>query len=608
MVILAFAGGVVTVRIGIDFGAANTVVARWDSALGQGAPVPMDGIDLLREGTSGVTQRVIPSLVAFSHGGDQRWVGAQVATRPELLADDGVSVFQSSKSQVTGRAVDIARRVGDRRITGREAATQFLIDVTALAVLAVGADDLEIVATAPVETFDTYRDWLVREVASGMGGTRLRVVDEATAAAVGYQARMSPGDVFCVFDFGAGTLDISVVRISDPDDDRARSGVRVIAKAGLDLGGNHIDAVLAEWAAGQSGLPPADAVAWNRIFRRLLTSAEAAKVTLTTRDRAVISAEDQVTGARYRARITRQEFERLLRDQDVLGRTGRGLRKALDDAAARGYPASEIAGVFLVGGSSLIPAVRDLVLMQFDPAIVHQDRPLEAVAAGAAAIAGGQELNDHVQHEYAIRHVGDGDSYEFETLVAAGTAYPTPEPVRSLTIRAIHPGQRRLGIAIYERAHATYRDASASREIVFDADGGARTVPVSPQRRQEQATLWLNEDSPTFLDADPPAEAGSDRFRLDFRVDAQKRLTVSAFDLKRKIWVLDRQPVVRLALSPIGAANVPLHPGPHLAARTPVAGGSAAGLRISRGRGTRASAAAERLGQPDRRRGGDRPA
>jgi molecular chaperone DnaK (HSP70) len=539
-----------TVRIGIDFGAANTVVARWDDALGRGEPVPIAGIDLSRPAGEGVTQRVIPSLIAYSHDGDRRWVGAQVTSRPELLADRAVSVFQSSKSNVTGRAVDIPRRVGKRKITGRGAATQFLGDVTALAVLAIGAEDLEIVATAPVETFDAYRDWLVREVADGMGGTRLRVVDEATAAAVGYQARMSPGEVFCVFDFGAGTLDISVVRVVEPetDDDRAGAGVRTIAKAGLDLGGNHIDALLAEWAARQAGVPESDAVVWNQVFRQLLLSAEAAKIALAGSDRAVIEARDPVTGARYRAGITRGEFERLLCDHDMLGRTGRGLRKALDDAAARGYPAGEIAGVFLVGGTSLIPAVQDLIRTQFDPQIVHQDRPLEAVAAGAAAIAGGSELHDHVQHDYAIRHVGDRTgAYEFETLVMAGTAYPTPEPVKSLTIKAIHPGQRRLGIAIYELAHATYRDASADLEIVFDADGGARAMPVGAQRRQEQAMLWLNEDSPTFLEANPPASAGDDRFRLDFRIDAQKRLTVSAFDLKRKIWVLDRQPVVRLA-------------------------------------------------------------
>jgi molecular chaperone DnaK (HSP70) len=538
----------VTARIGIDFGAANTVVARWDERAGRGEPVPLDGIDLAREAGRGVTQRVVPSLIAYSRDGTRRWIGAQVATRLDLLNDPGVSVFQSAKSNVTGRVVDIPRTVGDRTITGRDAATQFLGDVTALAVLAVGADDLEIVATAPVESFDVYRDWLAREVGDGLGGARLRVVDEATAAAVGYQARMSPGDSFCIFDFGAATLDVSVVRVQEPDAALGGAGVRTIAKSGLDLGGNHIDALLAEWAAGQAGLPQADAVGYNRVFRRLLVSAEAAKVALADHDRAVIEAADPVTGARYRARITRQEFEQLLRDRDILGRAGRGLRKALDAAAARGYPSDALAAVFLVGGSCLIPAVQDLLRMQFDPAIVHLDRPLEAVAAGAAGIAGGRELHDHIQHDYAIRHIGTASgTYEYETLVQAGTSYPTPDPVRTLTIKAVHDQQRRLGIAIFELAHATFRDASADLEIMFDADGGARAVEFGGQRRQEAAQLWLNEESPTFLEADPPAALGTDRFRLDFRIDAQKRLTVSAFDLVRKTWVLDRQPVVRLA-------------------------------------------------------------
>lgn len=537
-----------TARIGIDFGAANTVVARWDDRLGRGEPVRLDGIDLSRPAGEGVTQRVVPSLIAFSASGGQRWIGAQVAGRPELLDDPSVAVFQSAKSAVTGRSVDIARRLGDRKISNREAATAFLGDVTAMAVLAVGADDLEIVTTAPVEAFDAYRDWLVREVSAGLADTRLRVVDEATAAAVGYRARMSPGDVFCVFDFGAGTLDISIVRITDPESDRAGSGVRTIAKAGLDLGGGHIDQLLASWAAVAARVPGGDAVAYNRVYRRLLASAEAAKIELTSREEAVVEAADPVRGTRYRAEVTRSAFERLLRDKDVLGKAGRGLRRALDDAAARGYPSSEIAGVFLVGGSSLIPAVQDLVRTQFDPAIVALDRPLEAVAVGAAAIAGGQELHDHIQHDYAIRHVAVASGgYEFETLVSAGTAYPSAEPVKSVTIRAIHQQQRRLGIAIYELAHATYRDASAGLEIMFDADGGARTIEVEPQRRQEQAMLWLNEDSPTFLAADPPAGPDADRFRLDFRIDASKRLTVSAFDLEKKTWVLDRQPVVRLA-------------------------------------------------------------
>src|SRR5690606_8772899 len=178
--------------------------------MNRGSPIPLPGLDLSREGGSGVDQRVVPSRIAFSAAGERRWIGAQVT--PDVVGDPDTVVFQSAKSAVTGRAVDIPRRLGgDRTVTAREAATRFLSDVMASAVLAVDTGDLEIVATAPVESFDTYRDWLVQEVGENAGGARLRVVDEATAAAVGYSARLNPGEVFLVFDFGAGTLDTSVV-------------------------------------------------------------------------------------------------------------------------------------------------------------------------------------------------------------------------------------------------------------------------------------------------------------------------------------------------------------------------------------------------------------
>lgn len=94
----------VTVRIGIDFGAASTVVARWDENRGTGVPVPLDGIDLSRAAGDGVTQRVIPSLIAYSHQGTRRWVGAQVS-ESGLLADPGVGAWIALRSPRPAAAV-----------------------------------------------------------------------------------------------------------------------------------------------------------------------------------------------------------------------------------------------------------------------------------------------------------------------------------------------------------------------------------------------------------------------------------------------------------------------------------------------------------------------
>ena len=296
-------------------------------------------------------------------------------------------------------------------------------------------------------------------------------------------------------------------------------------------------------------------MAFNRVFRPWLVAAEEAKIALATADRAVLQATDPATGADYRWDVTRHDFDLLLRDNEIPGRVFRAVRTVCERAAAKGYPADRIAKVFLVGGSSLLPAVQDVLRLHFGADRLELDRPLEAVAAGAAGIAGGQELHDHIQHDYAIRHVDPRTGvFAFETIVEAGTPYPSEEPVKTLTITAVHDGQEHLGLAVYEQAHATSSGAgagvgiAAEREIVFDADGGARTVEVTPQRRQERSLVWLNEHNPTFLEARcPPGRAGQDRFRLELGIDDQKRLTVSAFDLERRQWVLRDQPVVKLA-------------------------------------------------------------
>ena len=535
-----------TRRIGIDFGTANTVVAEWDDNLDAGVPLPLGAISMNREGREGVTQLVIPSLLGYreSDSGDlERHVGAEVLA----FQGQGLSIFRNTKSRVSGRVIDAPSIVGSRRITGLQAASDFLTSVMEATLLAVDDPDVEFIVTAPVESFDRYSEWLV-EVMDAVGAGRIRITDEATAAAVGYSARMRPGDLFLVVDFGAGTLDVSFVRVNDTDAKHGTSAVRVISKAGIDLGGSHIDTLIAEHVIRQMRVPLGNEDELASIRGQLVLSAEQAKVRLTRADEATISAVIPESGESLDYLMTRDEFEKLLEEKEVISRLQRAVNRVCDDAALRGFPASELKSVFLVGGTSLIPAVERAIRYRFDPSIVKSDKPLEAVAVGAAAQAGGVELFDHIQHDYAIRHVDDTTGqYEFSTLVKAGTEYPTEEPVATFSIKGIRDGQRQLGLAIFEMAHAVYREASSDLEIVFDADGAARTMSITPQRRLENSRVWLNESSPTFLEANPPARAGVERFRLDFRVDAQKRLTVSAFDVESRTWVLDRHPVVRLS-------------------------------------------------------------
>lgn len=535
-----------TRRIGIDFGTANTVVAEWDDKEDAGAPLHLGAISMEREGRRGVGQLVIPSLIGYmsnDEGDFDRLIGAEVLA----FKGEGLSIFRNTKSKVSGRVIDAPSLVAGRPISGLQAATDFLTVVMEATLLAADDPDVEFIVTAPVESFDRYSEWLV-EVMDSLGAGRIRITDEATAAAVGYSARMRPGDLFLVVDFGAGTLDVSFVRVNDTDSSQGSSAVRVISKAGLDLGGNHIDTLMAEHVIRELRIPLGDESELASIRGQLMLEAERAKILLTRTTEATMSAVGPASGESFTYEMTRGEFEQLLEEKEVISRLLRAVNRVCDDAAGRGFPASDLTNVFLVGGTSLIPAVERAVRYRFDPSIVRSDKPLEAVAVGAAAQAGGVELFDHIQHDYAIRHVDDATGqYEFSTLVEAGTEYPTEDPVATFSIKGIRDGQRHLGLAIFEMAHAVYREASSDLEIVFDADGSARTLSITPQRRLEKSRVWLNEANPTFLEANPPAKAGVERFRLDFRVDAQKRLTVSAFDVEQRRWVLDQHPVVRLS-------------------------------------------------------------
>lgn len=535
-----------TRRIGIDFGTANTVVAEWNENLEVGVPLDLGSICLEREGREGISQRVIPSLVGYlNEGGNelQRLIGAEVVH----FSGERLSIFRNTKSKVSGRVIDAPSIVGTRPITGLEAATDFLTSVMQATLLLTDDPNVEFIVTAPVESFDRYSEWLV-EVVDSLGSARIRITDEATAAAVGYSARMKPGDLFLVVDFGAGTLDVSFVRVNESDSNDESGAVRVISKAGIDLGGTHIDALLAQHVINRLRIPLGDEDDLANIRGQLALAAEQAKITLTKASEASIAAIHPITGEEYSYTVSRDEFEQLLEEEGVIERLLRVVTRVCDEADNRGYKPSDLKNVFLVGGTSLIPAVTRAVRYRFDPSIVKSDRPLEAVAVGAAAQAGGVELFDHIQHDYAIRHVDDSTGqYEFSVLVKAGTEYPTEDPVASFSVKGIRDGQRHLGLAIFEMAHAVYRESSSELEIVFNADGSARTMAITPQRRLEKSQVWLNESNPTFLEADPPAQAGVERFRLDFRVDAQKRLTVSAYDVKQGKWVLDRHPVVRLS-------------------------------------------------------------
>jgi hypothetical protein len=172
--------------------------------------------------------------------------------------------------------------------------------------------------------------------------------------------------------------------------------------------------------------------------------------------------------------------------------------------------------------------------------------PLDAVARGAAAFIGGVDLYDHIQHDYAIRfYDSERRVHEFKVIVPRGTAYPTAGPIQRYVVKATNQGQKFLGINIFEMGQKV-KETNLS-EIVFDGSGAARVIQVTAEELEQRRLFWLNEKSPTFLEADPPADRGEARFDVEFSVDGNKRLLLSARDMRNNRITHQNYPVVRLS-------------------------------------------------------------
>jgi len=222
--------------LAMDFGTCNTVVARWNPAARQVETLRFGGLSrVYGYQTPGVASRrtsaVIPSLIHYGEGNTLS-VGAQVENAG--LADHR-GTFRWMKLDLL-KSNNRARRINGTLITPRQAADD-LIKQVLLAAAGRGEEDL--VVTLPVEAYDSYVDWLQAAVLQAFHG-RVRMLDEATACILGYDTRVREGQVYVVFDFGGGTLDVSVVKTLDLTSGQARSCV-VLGRAGEEIGGALVD-------------------------------------------------------------------------------------------------------------------------------------------------------------------------------------------------------------------------------------------------------------------------------------------------------------------------------------------------------------------------------
>ncbi len=526
-------------RLAIDFGTSNTVVTLWDPTRGEGVPIHIPEYGK-RSIHNDEHISVIPSVIHYADG-NRRWIGQQVFERNLY---NHRRTLRWMKQYISHRS-PIRFKFDDQEITPFSAGKEFLSAILTFALQEIGIADEEVAFSVPVEAFEHYENWL-NSVAESVGIQRFRLIDEPSAAALGYGAHIQPGNIFLIFDFGGGTVHASVVLIESEDKTASGRRCRVLGKAGKSIGGARIDQWIFQEVLKRNHRKDVDE-AVRSVSTTLLVACEAIKEQLSTAESADLFPVELSDGGRLEAHFTRLEFEDLLDQHALFTDIGYTIRTALAGAHEHGYSEDKIQAVLLVGGSSQIPAVQRQIRQIFGREKVQSNRPLDAVARGAAAFVAGVDFYDHIQHDYAIRYVNpEMGTYDYYTIVPRGTTYPTPQPIQRLTIKGSYAGQKQLGLSIYELGERRQNPTQTGVELVFDPTGAARIVQMTAQEVEERSLFWMNEHTPTFLSANPPAEPGEARFEVLFNVDQNKRLLVTARDILTGATILTDTPVVRL--------------------------------------------------------------
>jgi len=377
--------------IGIDLGTTYSVVAVMEG----GEPK----IIINEEGS-----RLTPSVVAFGKGGEI--LVGQVAKRQAVLNAEN-TVFSIKRfmgrryDEVTEEMKLVPYKVvrgpnqearvsaGGKEHTPQQISAMVLGKLKKAAETYIGEEVKQAVITVPAYFNDSQRQ-ATKDAGTIAGLEVLRIINEPTAAALAYGLDKKKNELIAVFDFGGGTFDISILEVGD-------NVVEVKATNGdTHLGGDNIDQRIIEWIIAEFRKDQGIDLSKDRTaLQRLKEAAEKAKIELSSVLESEISLPfitADATGPKHlQMKLTRSSFEQMV--QGILDRTLKPCELAVKDA---GIPVGKIDEVVLVGGSTRIPKVVQMVKDFFgkDP---HQGvNPDEVVAAGAAVQAGvlGGEVKD----------------------------------------------------------------------------------------------------------------------------------------------------------------------------------------------------------------------
>lgn len=480
--------------IGIDLGTTNSCVAVIEG----GKPVVIPN----SEGG-----RVTPSVVAFTKN-DERLIGQtakrQAVTNPEntvysikrfmgrLHGEVAEEIKEVPYKVVKGKN-NVARvKIKNKEYSPPEISAMVLQKMKQTAEDYLGQKITDAVVTVPAYFNDSQRQ-ATKEAGVVAGLDVKRIVNEPTAAALAYGLEKKEDQKIAVFDFGGGTFDISVLELAD--------GVFEVKSTNGDthLGGDDIDQRILEWIADefekQEGF---DLRNDPMVLQRLKEAAEKAKMELSTTAQTeinlpFITATD--TGPKHlNLTLTRSKFEQLC--ENIFNRLVKPCKKAIKDS---GISLNDLDEVVLVGGSTRIPKVQEIVKEVFGKEPHKGVNPDEVVAMGAA-IQGGI-LSGDIDRDIVLLDV-------------------TP-----LTL-----GIETLGGVMTKLIEANSTIPIKKTEIFSTAAENQTTVEVHVLQGERPMAVDNKTIGRFHLDGIPPASRGIPQIEVSFDLDANGILNVTAKD------------------------------------------------------------------------------